>query len=89
MTAPRLGWWWVVAPVLLAGLALVALGHVRAGGYVAAASLLLAALVRLVLPTAASGGLAVRSRGADVVVMLALGVALAVITWAVDLTPQR
>jgi hypothetical protein len=89
MTAPRLGWWWAAAPVLVLGVVLFLLDEVRPAGYTIAAGLGLAALLRLVLPTDRSGGLAVRSRGVDVVTMAVLGVALAVITSVLDLTPRR
>ena len=88
MTAPRLGWWWVAAPVLLLGVVLFLLDEVRTAGYVIAGGLGLAALLRLVLPTARSGGLAVRSRGVDVATMAVLGLALAFITSVLDLTPR-
>lgn len=88
MTAPRLGWWWVAAPVLLLGVVLFLLDEVRPAGYVIAGGLGLAALLRLVLPTARSGGLAVRSRGVDVATMAVLGVALAFITSVLDLRPR-
>ena len=86
MTAPRLGWWWAIAPVLAAGLGVFALGDVRLGGYLVAVGVWLAALLRLVLPTSRSGGLVVRSRGVDVVTMAVLGLALVVITSSLDLT---
>jgi hypothetical protein len=88
MTAPRLGWWWLAAPVLVLGVVLFLFDEVRPAGYTIAAGLGLAALLRLVLPTARSGGLAVRSRGVDVVTMAALGIALAVITSVLDLSPR-
>ncbi|WP_457252631.1 DUF3017 domain-containing protein [Pedococcus sp. P5_B7] len=88
MTAPRLGWWWFAAPVLVAGVVLFLFDEVRPAGYTIAAGLGLAALLRLVLPTARSGGLAVRSRGVDVATMAVLGVALAFITSVLDLTPR-
>jgi hypothetical protein len=88
VTAPKLGWWWVATPVLLAGLAFFALDQVRLAGFVLAAGLGLAAVLRLVLPASRSGGLAVRSRAVDVLTMAGLGVALAVITAVLDLTPQ-
>ena len=62
MTAPKLGWWWVATPVLVLGLVAFALDEVRLAGYLMAAGVGVAALVRLVLPTALSGGLAVRFR---------------------------
>lgn len=85
MTAPRLGWWWVAAPVLGLGVAVFALDQVRFAGYLIAAGLGLAAVLRLVLPTARAGGLAVRSRAVDVLTMAALGLALAVVTYALVL----
>jgi UPF0716 family protein affecting phage T7 exclusion len=88
VTAPKLGWWWAAVPVMLAGLALFALDHVRLAGVVLAAGLGLAALLRLVLPTSAAGGLAVRSRAADVLTMALLGGALFVITAVLDLHPR-
>jgi hypothetical protein len=89
VNAPRLGWWWVAAPVLVLGVLLFAYDRVLVAGYVMAAGLGLAAMLRLVLPTARSGGLAVRSRGVDVLTMAALGVGLAVITSVLDLRPLR
>jgi len=88
VTAPRLGWWWVATPVLLAGLVFFGLDQVRTAGYVLAAGLGLAALLRLVLPASRAGGLAVRSRAADVLTMAGLGLVLAVVTRVLDLTPQ-
>ena len=88
MTAPRLGWWWVAAPVLVLGLVLFWLDQVRLAGYTVAAGLLLAALLRLVLPASRSGGLVVRSRAVDVLTMAALGFGLAVITYTLDLRPR-
>jgi len=88
MTAPRLGWWWLAAPVLVLGVVLFLFDEVRPAGYTIAAGLGLAALLRLVLPTARSGGLAVRSRGVDVLTMAVLGLALAVITSVLDLRPR-
>lgn len=89
MTAPKLGWWWVATPVMLAGLVLFALDRPRLGGFVLAGGLGLAALLRLVLPPSASGGLVVRSRAVDVVTMALLGGALFVITAVLDLRPLR
>jgi hypothetical protein len=88
VTAPRLGWWWVSAVVLLAGAAIFTTGQVRLAGYVVAAGLGVGALLRLVLPSAHSGGLGVRSRGVDVVTMTVLALALAVITYTLNLDPR-
>jgi hypothetical protein len=88
VTGPRLGWWWLAAPVLLLGVVFFVLDEVLLAGYTIAAGLGLAAVLRLVLPTAHSGGLAVRSRGVDVATMAVLGVALAFITSVLDLRPR-
>ena len=85
MTPPRLRWWWAMAPVVLVGVLIFAPGHVRLAGFVVAAGIALGALLRLVLPKARSGGLAVRSRGVDVLTMAVLAIALALITAALDL----
>jgi DUF3017 family protein len=89
VTAPKLGWWWAAPPVLLVGLALFAVERVLLGGLVLAAGMGLAALLRLVLPASASGGLVVRSRTVDVLTMAALSGALFVITAVLDLRPLR
>ncbi|GAB3433698.1 hypothetical protein GCM10027517_00890 [Phycicoccus ginsengisoli] len=88
MIAPKLGWWWVTIPVLLLGLYAFTRGEVRLAGYVMAASVGLAALLRLVLPAGRGGGLAVRSRFADVATLLVLAGGLAVITKVLDLRPR-
>jgi len=63
--------------------------HVRPGGLVVAGALVAAALLRLMLPRARAGGLVVRSRPADVVFLLGMGLALFVIVIALDLRPRR
>jgi hypothetical protein len=88
MTSPRLGVWWCVAVGLCAGLLLVLLGSLRGGGYVAAAALVLGGLLRLLLPQSRAGGLAVRRRLTDVVVLLGLGAALFLTVRLVDLSPR-
>jgi len=76
-------WWrqWPLAVVLLgvaASLIVVALDHFRIGSLMLAGSLVLAFILRLVLPTSQIGMLAVRSRKVDLVVLGALAVVLAV-----------
>jgi hypothetical protein len=88
VTAPRLGLWWVAALAVGAGVVIIGLDRVRLGGYVLAGALGLAALLRLLLPTWLSGGLAVRSRAADVTTMTALAAALALATAVLDLRPR-
>jgi hypothetical protein len=88
MTTPKLGWWWVTVPLLLLGLWEFSRGEVRLAGYVMAAGVGLAALLRLVLPVGRGGGLTVRSRFADVTTLVVLAVGLAVITKVLDLRPR-
>ena len=87
MSQRPLGAWWLLAAGFVGGLIYIGSGHLLRGGYVIAGALVLSAVLRLVLPTAAAGGLAVRSKATDVVVMLALGVAVLTIVNVVDLSP--
>jgi hypothetical protein len=68
----RLGLWWPVALVGVVGVAVVAAGQVRAGGYLFSAALALAAVLRAVLPQPRAGGLRVRRRWVDVLSLLGL-----------------
>jgi len=88
MTSARFGALWLVAAVLLSGLAVIGFGHVRWGGFVVIGATFAAALFRLVLPPARAGGLVVRSRLADVLFLLGMAVALFVIVIALDLRPR-
>jgi hypothetical protein len=84
--APRLANEWPALAVLAVGLfgvVAAAQHHWRKGLYVVAAALLLGAALRLVLPARRVGSLAVRAKAVDVVTMLVLGVALAVLAGAV------
>lgn len=74
----RLGVWWVVAVGAASGVALVSFSLLRTGGYVFGASFIAAALLRLTLPAPRGGGLEVRGRLADVVILLVLGAAAVV-----------
>jgi hypothetical protein len=89
VTSARFGALWLVAAALIAGMAVIGLGHVRSGGFVVAGGLVAAALLRLMLPRARAGGLVVRSRVADVLFLLGMGLALFVIVIALDLRPRR
>ncbi|MDQ2757540.1 MAG: DUF3017 domain-containing protein [Actinomycetota bacterium] len=74
-----LGPWWLVAAVAVVGLGGVVSGHIRGGGYVFAAGVALAALMRAVLPVPRGGGLEIRSRWLDVVMLLVVATALVVV----------
>ena len=89
MTSARFGALWPFAAALISGLALIGFGYVRPGGLVVAGTLVAAALLRLILPGARAGGLVVRSRPADVLFLLGMGLALFVIVIALDLRPRR
>jgi Protein of unknown function (DUF3017) len=84
----RFGALWFVAAALISGLAVIAVGQVRLGGFIVAGAVSAAALVRLALPPARAGGLVVRSRTVDVLFMLVMAVALFVIVTALDLQPR-
>ena len=88
MNSARFGALWLVAAALISGMAVIGFGHVRWGGLVVAGTLVSAALLRLVLPGALAGGLVVRSRPADVLFLLGMGLALLVIVMVLDLRPR-
>lgn len=79
---------WLVAAVLVSGMAAIGFGHVRLGGLTIAGAMLAGALFRLVLPTARAGGLVVRSRPTDVLILLGMAGVLSVIVLALDLRPR-
>lgn len=84
-----LGAWWAPMAVLVAGLAIVLIGHrALVGGMVMGAAFLLAALLRLVLPEERAGGLAVRSRAVDLLALIGLAVAVMVAFALVDWAPR-
>ncbi len=89
MTASSFGALWLVAAALISGMTLIGLNHVRPGGFVVAAALVVAGLLRLLLPRARAGGLVVRSRVADVLFLVGMGLTLFVIVIALDLRPRR
>jgi Protein of unknown function (DUF3017) len=64
-----------------AGLVVIAMHHFRWGNLVIGGSLLVAALLRLVLPTRQAGLLVVRGRLTDVITMAAIGGALLVLAF--------
>lgn len=80
--APRqpLGVWWGAGVLGLAVAAvLLVTENLRAYGYAVGGTMGLLALARVLLPDAAVGGLAVRSRWVDAVTMAMLGLAIAVL----------
>jgi hypothetical protein len=69
------------------GLGIVARGNWRLGVKWIAASLVFAALVRLVIPAQQAGMLAVRRRAVDVVILVVVGVALWVLSSSIPNQP--
>lgn len=71
-TLAGLGVWWAVVAIAFVGLFLVVVGEkLRLGGMILAAAILLAAVLRALLPSPKGGGLEVRSRSRDVLTLLA------------------
>jgi hypothetical protein len=68
-----------VVLIVAAGIATLTLHRLRAGMYVIAAGLAVAAVLRLLLRPRAASSLVVRSRHVDVMVLAALAVAIAVL----------
>ncbi len=75
-----LGLWWVLPAGLVVALLVLFNGNVRGSGYVIAGTLVLCALLRLVVPRGAVGGLLVRSRAWDVLSLLAMATAVTVLS---------
>ncbi|MFM9135574.1 MAG: DUF3017 domain-containing protein [bacterium] len=90
---PRQRRWWHEWPIIIvltgvaAALVVVALDRFRLGSLILAASVLLAFVLRLVLPKSQAGMLAVRSRTTDLIVLGGLGAALAVFAFWVPPPP--
>lgn len=80
-----LGLWWVLPIGLVAAGWLLLEGRVRLSGYTMGGTLALAALLRLLLPRDMVGGLMVRSRTWDVLVLLGLAIGVTVISAALAL----
>ncbi len=87
MKTPRLLGPWVVLPVgVTAAVVAVTLDQLRAAGYLLAAGLGAAAVLRAVLPARAAGAVAVRSRAVDVLLLAGAAVAAATLAATIKLT---
>lgn len=85
-----LGPWWPVAVAIAAGVVVIGLGQIRLGGQVICAGFVIGALVRAVArPARRAGGLTVRSRALDVLVLLALGIGVLIASATVNLGPDE
>lgn len=71
-----LGAWWVVVLAGATGLGLLALDRLRWAAVALAVTLWLGAAIRAFVPERTAGGLVVRSRVFDVVVLVVLGAAI-------------
>jgi len=73
----------IVCLGIAGGLVYLGMNHFKRGAMIVAIFVCVAAVLRLVLPTRAAGMLAVRSRVVDVLGLIALGLAIAIITYVV------
>ena len=81
-----LSWWWLIAAIVGTGVLVIAFADLRWGGRIMAGGFLLGALIRLVArPARKAGGLNVRSRALDVLILVAFGVGLLVASATVNL----
>ena len=82
----RLGPWWLVAAAIVAGLVLFALEEVRLAGQVMAAGFAGGAVIRAVTDRNGAGGIAVRNKGVDVAILLALALGVLIASATVKLS---
>jgi len=81
-----LSWWWLIAAIVGTGVLVIAFADLRWGGRIMAAGFLLGAVIRLIArPARKAGGLNVRSRTLDVVILVTLGVGLLIASATVNL----
>lgn len=85
---PPLVGWWVIAAGVVVGLLFVLTDHVLRATAVVGATLVLAAVLRAVLPPERAGGLVVRSRAIDVTTLVVLAVLVVVSGFTLDMTPR-
>ncbi|RNI22189.1 DUF3017 domain-containing protein [Flexivirga caeni] len=79
--------WWFVAVGSALGLVVIAIGEVRAGGYLLAVVLGLTGIFRISLPDKAVGALAIRSRAGDGAALIILAIVVAILFSILKLTP--
>lgn len=86
-SAGRLRWWWVLSAGLAVALYLMGTTHLLRGTAMMGGTLVLAALIRLVLPSEAAGALAVRSKWLDVLLLVVAAAAVLVAGFTLNLLP--
>lgn len=84
-----LGLWWVPMAGLLVACVFLATDHMWRAGAAFAGSFWLAAVIRAVLPEHLAGGLVVRQRWLDVVMLILGGIAVGVSAFTLDLRDLR
>jgi hypothetical protein len=81
-----LSWWYLVAGMAAAGVLVISFLDVRWGGRIVALAFLIGAVIRLVArPARKAGGLNVRSRSLDILILLALGIGVLIASATVNL----
>jgi hypothetical protein len=84
-----LSWWYLVAGMAAVGVLVIGFADVRWGGRIVAAAFLIGALIRLVArPARKAGGLTVRSRTLDVLILLTLGIGVLIASATVNVRPD-
>ena len=84
-----LSWWYLVAAMAAVGVLVIAFLDVRWGGRIVAVAFFVGAVIRLVArPSRKAGGLNVRSRTLDVIILLALGLGVLIASATVNLKAE-
>jgi hypothetical protein len=81
-----LSWWYLVAGIAAVGVLVICFLDVRWGGRIMAVAFFVGAVIRLVArPSRKAGGLNVRSRTLDVIILLTLGIGVLIASATVNL----
>ena len=84
-----LSWWYLVAGLAAVGVLTMGFYDVRWGGRIMAAAFAIGAVIRLVArPARKAGGLNVRSRPLDVIILLTLGIGVLIASATVNVTSE-
>jgi len=88
LDVPPLAAWWIIAAGIVVAMLFLLTDHVLRATVACAGSLLLAAVLRLTLPGARAGGIAVRSPLVDTVTLVVLALAVLGSGFSLDLTAR-
>lgn len=88
LDVPPLAGWWLIAAGFLVALLFILTDHVLRATSVFAASLVLAAVLRVALPRSRSGGVIVRGPVVDAVTLLVLAGGILLSGFTLDLTAR-